>query len=95
MPYLFLTSHTRDIKSMSNSQPSAFDRAFKQFRFGAAIFFVGFVGLYGVQQLMQPSLFQEVLAAFFVVVIVGGLATSLLAEGRMLCQRLWSFFKKK
>lgn len=71
------------------------DRSFQRFRLGLALFFVGFVTLYSVEKLLQPSLLQEGLAVFALLVISSGLSLALWAEVMFIAYRVIGFFSSK
>lgn len=71
------------------------DRFIRRFRLGVSLFFVGFVVLYAIDQLMEPSIFQEALAMMALVVVAGGLSLALGAELVFIFQRVIGFFSSK
>ncbi len=71
------------------------DRSFQRFRLGLALFFAGFVTLYAVENLLQPTLLQESLAVFALLVISCGLSLALWAEVMFIIYRVIGFFSSK
>ncbi len=70
------------------------DVSFRQFRLGLSLFFCGMVILYGANQLLQPSLQQELMV--LLALLVGGLGflLAMMAQLRMVISRLWHFFAR-
>ena len=71
------------------------DHYFRRFRLGVSLFFVGFVILYAVEQLLSPSLTQEVLAGLAVLLIALGFGLAVVAEILFIGYRVWQFFTSK
>jgi hypothetical protein len=89
--YDMTTKKTPATKTLSHSM----DHSFRRFRLGLALFFLGFVILYAVEQLLQPSLLQEILAAFAVVIVAVGFGLAVVAELLFLIYRVVLFFSSK
>ena len=69
--------------------------SFNRFRLGLALFFFGFVILYAVEQLAQPSLYKEILAVLAILVIAIGFGIAFVDELLFIAYRVWSFFTSK
>lgn len=69
-------------------------RAFQQFRVGVSFFFLGLVGLYIAQTLMQPSLEQELVVLGSLLVLGGGFIWAMMGHLRLLVGRLIRFFSR-
>ncbi len=68
---------------------------FKQFRLGFAFFLVGGVIIYGAQQLLQPSLAQEIYTLIGVLIGLTGFILALMAQMRLIISRLVRFLRDK
>lgn len=68
---------------------------FKQFRLGFAFFLVGGVMIYGAQQLLPPSLAQEVWTLLGMVIGLTGFILALMAQMRLLISRIINFIRDK
>ena len=88
-----------DIKKKQPPVVSTIDHrlelSFNRFRLGVALFFVGFVILYGSDQLVPPSLIQELLAGLAVLLIAIGFGLAFVAELLFIGYRVWLFFTSK
>lgn len=71
------------------------DYSFRHFRLGLALFFFGFVMLYSVDQLLQPSLQQEILAGLALAVVTAGFILAVIAELCFIAYRLILFFSSQ
>lgn len=72
-----------------------FEKGFKQFRLGSSLFFAGLVVIHCANQLLQPSLVQELCTGLGVLIIVTGFIMAILAEGRLVLARFLGLFYKK
>jgi len=81
--------------SKPQNQIPGLDRSFQRFRLGLALFFVGFVILYGADQLLEPSLQQEIVAALALIIIAMGVGLALIAELIFVVYRIILFFSSK
>ncbi len=68
------------------------DASFRQFRLGFALFFLGLVILYAGQQLLEPSLAQELVTLLALLVGGAGFVVAMLAQVRMVISRILRFF---
>lgn len=71
------------------------DYSFRRFRLGLALFFVGFVILYAADQVLEPSLYQEIVAGLAVLIIGLGFGLAVVAEILFIAYRVWLFFSTK
>lgn len=71
------------------------EAVFPQFKLGAVIFFVGMVVLYGANQLMTPSLGQELVTLAALIITGGGFIITMMAQVRILIGRILILFKGK
>lgn len=69
-------------------------QSFKQFRWGAVLFFIGLVIIYAGSQSLQPSLAQELVILLGLMVLGVGFIIAILAQIRMLIGRLLIFWDK-
>ena len=65
---------------------------FPQFKLGAVIFFMGLVVMYAGNQLLDPSLAQEIVTLIGLLLIGGGFILALMTQIRMLIGRILRFF---
>ncbi|WP_049722038.1 DUF1129 domain-containing protein [Gilvimarinus polysaccharolyticus] len=68
-------------------------QSFKQFRLGSMTFFAGLVIIFGVSQLLTPSLTQELLTLLGLVITALGFGIAMLAQVRMMLGRLTAFWQ--
>ncbi|MFT6389565.1 MAG: hypothetical protein ACJAUP_002958 [Cellvibrionaceae bacterium] len=68
------------------------EKIFPQFKLGAVIFFMGLVIMYGANQLLVPSLAQEIVTLVGLLLIGGGFILALMTQIRMLVGRILRFF---
>lgn len=68
------------------------EKCFQRFRLGMSVFFIGMVTLYGAENLLQPSLQQEIVAALALFVVAGGISLALIAELFFIGYRVLQFF---
>ena len=66
--------------------------AFKQFKLGAMVFFLGMVMVYMSQQLLPPSPQQELFLLVAIVLVAIGFIIAMMAQVRLLISRLLRFF---
>ena len=69
--------------------------AFAQFKLGAMVFFFGLVLVYMAQQLLQPSLRQELFMLLGLGLAGVGFIIAMAAHVRMLISRLTAFFRPR
>lgn len=69
-------------------------KAFKQFRLGAMLFFLGLVTVYSAYQLLSESLTQEIITLIGLVELGLGFLIAMLAQVRSLIGRFLAFFKE-
>ncbi len=70
------------------------EKVFPQFKLGVVIFFWGLVVMYSANQLLEPSLAQEIVTLIGLGLIGGGFLYSMLAQVRMLIGRFLTVFTK-
>ncbi len=75
------------------SVPAA--KVFPKFKMGVVIFFWGLVLMYSANQLLQPSLAQEIVTLVGLLLIGGGFLYAMAAQVRMLIGRFVVQFSKK
>ena len=73
---------------------ASLEQSFKQFRWGAVLFFIGLLIIYCASQIWPPSLAQELGTLVGLVVVGTGFVIALLAEIRILIGRLMRFFNR-
>jgi hypothetical protein len=71
------------------------EQIFPHFKLGVVIFFWGLVIIYSANQLLKPSLSQEVVTLIGLLLIGGGFLYSMVAQVRMLIGRFVIEFSKK
>ena len=94
-PTLKQAEHTPAKLNPINKLNDKLDYCFRRFRLGLALFFFGFVILFSVNQLLQPSLQQEILAGLSLVIIAAGFLLAVFAELCFITYRLISFFSSR
>ena len=75
------------------SVPAA--KVFPRFKMGVVIFFWGLVIIYSANQLLEPSLAQEIATLAGLLLIAGGFLYAMAAQVRMLIGRFVIQFSKK
>ncbi len=75
------------------SVPAA--KIFPRFKMGVVIFFWGLVLMYSANQLLEPSLAQEIVTLIGLLLICGGFLYAMVAQVRMLIGRFVVQFNKK
>jgi len=71
------------------------DANFRRFRLGLSIFFTGMVFLYASNQLLEPSLKQEIASLICIVIISAGFMLAIISEVRFVLSRIIQFFNSK
>jgi hypothetical protein len=71
------------------------EKVFPSFKLGVVIFFWGLVLMYSANQLLEPSLSQEIVTLIGLLLIGGGFLYSMAAQVRMLIGRFVKEFSKK
>jgi hypothetical protein len=71
------------------------EKIFQCFKLGAVIFFGGLVLMYSANQLLKPSLSQEIVTLIGLLLIGGGFLYAMAAQVRMLIGRFVKEFSKK
>lgn len=71
------------------------EKIFIRFKLGVVIFFWGLVIMYSANQLLKPSLSQEIVTLVGLLFIGGGFLYSMVAQIRMLIGRFVVEFSKK
>lgn len=79
-------------QALKHHYTGTLEQGFRQFRQGVAFFFLGLVGLYIAQSLLQPSLTQELVVLASLLVGGAGFIWAMMAHLRMLIGRLIRFF---
>ncbi len=79
-------------KALYAHYTAAPEQVFPQFKVGAMLFFLGMVVIYGGQQLLAPSLEQEITTLIGLLLLGGGFLWAMLAQVRMLIGRLLKCF---
>lgn len=83
-------------KGSTNKPPKpSLQKIFQQFRLGAMLFFAGLVAIYCVQQLVTPSLKQELLILLSLLVTGTGFCIAMIAQVRFVIGRLILFFSNQ
>jgi len=80
---------------MNKTLDHRMEHSLRRFRLGVSLFFVGFVILYAVEQLLSASLLQEALAGVAILLIAGGFGLAIVAEVLFIGYRVWVFFTSK
>jgi antibiotic biosynthesis monooxygenase (ABM) superfamily enzyme len=71
------------------------EEVFPRFKLGVVIFFWGLVLMYSANQLLEPSLSQEIVTLIGLLLIGGGFLYAMAAQVRMLIGRFVKEFSKK
>lgn len=71
------------------------EKIFPSFKLGVVIFFWGLVLMYSANQLLEPSLSQEIVTLVGLLLIGGGFLYAMAAQVRMLIGRFVTEFSKK
>jgi hypothetical protein len=71
------------------------EKIFPRFKLGVVIFFWGLVVMYSANQLLKPSLSQEIVTLIGLLLIGGGFLYAMAAQVRMLIGRFVKEFSKK
>lgn len=71
------------------------EKLFPRFKLGASLFLVGLVIIYGGNQLLPPSLQQELTTLVGIILIGIGFLTAMMVQVRMLIGRIVTFFTDK
>lgn len=71
------------------------EQLFPRFKLGASLFLVGLVIIYGGNQLLNPSLQQEITTLIGIILIGIGFLTAMMVQIRMVIGRIVKFFMEK
>lgn len=80
---------------LKNHYTGGLGKGFQQFRMGVSLFFVGAVMLYLANQMLSPSLVQELAVLGALTVGGAGFVWAMMAHLRMLIGRLIHFFTRR
>ena len=83
------------LQALKHYYSEPLEHAFKQFRLGAMLFFLGMVMIYIAHQLWTDSLQQELITLTGVIVVGLGFLIAMMAQIRMIISRMVIFFVKK
>ncbi|MGI1678549.1 MAG: hypothetical protein K6L75_07460 [Cellvibrionaceae bacterium] len=71
------------------------DANFRRFRLGLSIFFTGMIFLYASNQLLEPSLKQEIVSLICIIILSAGFILAIVSETRFVLTRIIQFFNSK
>ncbi|MEJ2442768.1 MAG: hypothetical protein P8Y42_04810 [Exilibacterium sp.] len=79
-------------QALLNHYTAPLEKPFRQFRNGAMFFFTGLVIVYCANQLLQPSLRQELAVLSGLLMLGAGFLLAMLAQVRLVISRILGFF---
>lgn len=82
-------------KDEGSGKISLNDANFRRFRLGLSIFFTGMVFLYASNQLLEPSLKQEIVSLICIIILSAGFILAIVSETRFVLTRIIQFFNSK
>ena len=82
------------LRALKSHYTGSLEQGFRQFRLGVSLFFLGMVGLYIANTLLEPSLEQELVVLVSLLVGGAGFIWAMMAHLRMLIGRLIRFFTR-